>query len=913
MSIAGRKWQFVISVVLLLFSNFAIAAETHLVFYAAPNGNDHWSGRFKVPSANHKDGPFATFTGALATLQHERAEGMLNGRVTVYFRQGTYSISKSIHLTPADSGTVSAPVTFSAYPGEIPTISGGKDITGWKKGAGGIWFARLPQSLQAWNFQQLFINGKRRTRAHLPASGFYRMAGPAPPEADAVSHASVDRGRTAFLYQRDDFRQWPDMQDAQVVVYHSWETSRLRIKSIDDVNHIVTFTGPAAWPFGTWEHDQRYTIDNIREGLTRPGEWYLDRKSGVVEYIPYPGEDPRKESVIAPVTQSLLQFEGHPKSGEQIEYIRVTGFHLEYADWSLEPEGHSDPQAVVSVPAVIMADGLAHCSLDHCEIAHIGSNAIWLGKGCKYNVIQQNLIHDMGVGGVKIGEASRPDDPSDSISYNRVNNNQIYDGGYVYPAGVGVWVAQSDHNVISHNDIHDLNYDGISIGWNWDDAPNDTTNNLIEYNRIYRVMRGKLSDGGGIYCLGASPGSVIRYNQIYDVFPYPNPPFAWGIYLDATTSGYTVAGNIVYDTLSGCLMAHNGAHENTVTNNIFADSATALIWPFIPNTHNSFTHNICFVKQGDLFLSWSVPALQSQFDNNLYYAVKGAAINFWGHTLSNWQSQSEDVHSVISNPEFINEAKFDFQLSPRSPAWKHGFQRIPYAEIGLYGDKKWVHSADKYHTLPGKLPPLPAKPKPGPIEDGFEQSPIGASPKLAAVIGEANGASIRVTDEIACKGNHSLKFTCVPGLAHSWEPYMQYSPNYTKGVAQLDFDIRLEQGAKAFMEWRDSKSPYLVGPSIQLRDDNLFVNGAAIMPISDGKWYHISITCPLGILANGHYDMVVTPIDSPAIRFMNLADGSPEFSSLEWLGFVCLSANNAVFYLDDVSLKLKSTNIEKSK
>ena len=901
----GKTLFVFVIMALLLLNAIASEAAVRYRFYVAPFGNDRWSGRLPKPTPGHKDGPFATFNGALVALRKLREKGALNGAVTVYFRSGTYSITQPIIITPADSGTATESVTFSAAPNENPIISGGRTITGWRKGSSSIWYAQLPESWKGWNFQQLFINGHRRPRAHLPAAGFYRMVGPAPPLENPTTHASEVRDRTAFLYKNHDIQNWKDLYDAQVVVYHSWETSRLRIKSLDEQNHIVNFTGPSAWPFGTWERDQRYTINNLREGLTRPGEWYLDHKAGVLEYIPYRGENIRHEQVMAPVAQSLIQLEGDPKTGKLIRYLRFTGFKLEYSDWTLEPQGHSDPQAAVSVPAAIMANGAERCSIDHCDIARLGTYAVWLGRGCRYNVIQHNIIHNLGVGGVRIGEPDRPKDPAELSSHNWVDNNQIYDGGYVYPAGVGIWLAQSDYNLLSHNDIHDMNYDGISVGWNWDDTPNDTNNNVIEYNDIHRVMRGVLSDGGGIYCLGASPGSVIRCNLIHDVFPYHNPPFGWGIYLDALSSGYLVEDNIVYDTLSGGLMAHNGAHNNRVTNNIFAYSATALIWPFTPDTPNTFSRNICCVSQGDLLLSWSAPTLKTRWGNNLYFAPKRYPIQFWGRTLMERQAMGEDMGSVIANPMFVDPSKGDFRLKKDSPALKLGFHPIPVQKIGLYGEREWVKSALRFAEPPVKLPPLPPKPKPLTFQDGFEQTPVGALPKLADVIGEAKGASIRITDEMACHGKHSLKFTDQPDLAHPWEPFLYYSPHYTQGMAEMAYDIRLEQGAKALIEWRDSASPYQVGPSILLGDGHLYANGVLLMPFNDNQWYHLRIQCELGTTSNGHYEMSVTPPDAPLRKFENLPDGTSGFQSLEWLGFICPAAKHAVFYLDDLSLHLK--------
>ncbi len=869
------------------------------VFYVASNGNDHWSGRLKRPAANHRDGPFRTFQAAINSLRKDRRLGRIKGPVSVYFMNGTYPLTQPIVLQPEDSGSPNAPVRFEAAPGAKPVFSGGRAITGWHHGKDGLWTAQIPEvAAGKWYFQQLFVNGKRRLRARLPSRGFYRMIGPAPPLG------STDRSRTAFIFKPGNIRRWHDLSDVQVVVFHSWETSRLRIQSIDQHNHIVTFTGPAAWPFGTWERDQRYYIDNVRAGLTKPGEWYLDRKTGILTYRPFPSENMRRAKVVAPVLPRLLELKGDPKDQSFVRYIQFKGLLFEYADWALEPQGHSDPQAAVTVPAVVTADGAHHCQITRCCIAHIGTYAIWLRRGCRDDVIQHNVLNDLGTGGVRIGETNQPADPADISSHNWVDNNQIYDSGYVYPAGVGIWVAQSNHNVISHNDIHDLDYDGISVGWNWNDAPNDCYDNLIEYNNIHHVMRGVLSDGGGIYCLGASHGSIIRANRIHDVFPYPNPPFCWGIYLDATTSGFRVEDNIVYNTLSGSLMAHNGAHENEMVNNIFAKSATDLIWPPVPGTHNIFQRNICVVTQGGLFLSWSAPNNpQTVSDYNLYYSIPPGAITFWKRSLSEWQAQGMDRHSIIANPQFYNLKRNDYRLKPDSPALKLGFKPIEIGRIGLYGSRRWVESAWRFRYPPTKLPPPPSPPKPLSVRDGFERTPVGSLPRNATVIGEAKSASIRVTDEVACHGRHCLKITDSVGLAHPWEPFFFYQPHFTQGTAEAQFDIEMGDGAIALIEWRDAATPYRAGPSLLIQNQKLAANGRPIMRLINHEWYHIAVRCGLGKRANGRYDLIITDPKGVVKRFQHLAVGSSRFNDLEWLGFASLATTRTVFYLDDVSIQ----------
>jgi hypothetical protein len=109
--------------------------------------------------------------------------------------------------------------------------------------------------------------------------------------------------------------------------------------------------------------------------------------------------------------------------------------------------------------------------------------------------------------------------------------------------------------------VHDLYYTGISIGWNWGLERNRTSKNVIEFNHVHDLGQGVLSDSGLIYCLGVSPGSVIRNNVFHDLWPCSAPALGWGIYLDAHCGNYLVESNLVYNTLSGGLMFNNGGHE----------------------------------------------------------------------------------------------------------------------------------------------------------------------------------------------------------------------------------------------------------------------------------------------------------------------------------------------------------------
>ncbi|MCY3024484.1 MAG: right-handed parallel beta-helix repeat-containing protein, partial [Planctomycetota bacterium] len=777
-----------------------------------------------------------------------------------------------------------------------------------------------------WYFQQLFVDGQRRPRARSPNEGFYYVAGTAPGsqapgQGQAIAGQTPASGRLAFVFAAGEIKQWPDIADANVVVFHSWETSRHRIAKINEAEHVVTFTGPAAWPFENWGPKQRYVVENVREALDAPGEWYLERASGTLYYYPLPGEDPAKAEFVAPALTRLVELRGNPDKNQFVQYVTLRGLTFSHEDWVLEPQGHSDPQAVVTAPAALLADGARYCVIERCEVSHVGDYGLWFRRGCKHNRIVHNRLCDLGVGGVRIGEAAMPPNDETESSHNLVDNNHIFDGGHVYPAGIGVWVAQSSHNVISHNEIHDFFYSGMSIGWNWDDAPNRCHHNLIELNHVHHLVKGLLSDAGAIYTLGVSPGSIIRNNLFHDVWSYHQPPLAWGIYLDATTGGYLVENNVVYHTLSGGLMYNNGGHEHVIQNNIFALSADHQLWPFWEKRPNTFRHNIVYFTQGTFFVPYAESSLQQRlaakeslgtWDENVYWHTGGAdQLKFFRRTFAAWQALGLDGKTQIADPQFENADECDFRLKPASPALAlagtgtAGFKPIDLSNVGLYGDAEWVAEARAVKHPKTVMPAPPPPPKPTEVDDGFEKTAVGVRPEGATVSGEEKGASIRVTDEQAAGGKHSLKFTDSKDLTPTWQPHMYYEPHIAGGGVRQSFDVRMEPGSLMFTEWRDAGGyPQNVGPSVTFDGAGRVSGGGKVLAtVPASTWVHIEIEAPLGKDAPRKFKLTVAVPGAAPQVFADLAMPGKEFEELHWLGFSSTAAVDSVFYVDNLRIK----------
>ncbi|MBL7223289.1 MAG: right-handed parallel beta-helix repeat-containing protein, partial [Candidatus Brocadiae bacterium] len=636
------------------------------------------------------------------------------------------------------------------------------------------------------------------------------------------------------------------------------------------------------------------------------------RHTGVLAYWPLPGEDMTAAEVVAPRRTRGGELKGAPELGLWVEKVTFRGLSFQHEDWELEPEGHSDPQAVVSAPAAIMADGALDCTFERCEVARVGHYGIWLRRACKRCRIVQCRIRDLGIGGVRIGEASMPKTEALTSSHNVVDNCHLFDGGHVYPAGVGIWVAQSHHNRITHNDIHDFNYSGMSIGWNWNDAANRTTHNLIERNHVHHVMKGQLNDGGAIYTLGTSPGSAIRHNLFHDVWPHS--AIGWGIYLDSTTNGYLVENNVVYNILSGGLMKHNGGHNNVIRNNVFAFSAQQMLWPCWSKDVNTFERNIVFFTQGTLFIPMAERRLRERlkekqslgvWDRNVFWNPAQPDFRFFKHTFAEWQKMGLDAQSVVADPMFVDADGCDFRLKPGSPALKLGFQPIDVSETGLYGDPAWVAEAKAVRHPKTVLPDPPPPPGPKPVDDGFEDTPVGGRPVGALVSGEMGGASIVVTDEAAATGKRSLKITDSSAAKPSWQPHFYYQPHFTEGTVRQSFRVLLRPGCSFFTEWRDETGyPGNIGPSVRLDGHgNVTASGRKLATVPVGKWVRVDIECALGQKGKGAaYTVTLTVPGSKPQRFENLRFSGDDFHAVHWLGFVSIAESDTVFFLDDIQI-----------
>lgn len=892
----------------------ARAQGAPLRLFVATNGNDGWSGRLAAPAAEAQDGPLASLAGARERLRQWRSEPARQAAgAIVEIQGGRYRLAEPFVLEPKDSGSAGAPVVFTASEGARPVFSGGRSIRGWRR-AGELWQVELPEVKAGWYFRQLWIDGRRAQRARSPNTGYHRVARllPGPPRPNAKPLAP-DR----FVFADGDLQPWPDVADVNLVLMHSWENSIHSIRSVDPQERIVQFTAPLKewWGLGYWEDHQRYFLENARAFLDQPGEWHLDRATGVLTYWPRPGERLETVDAIAPVLTEFVRMAGDPERGQFVEHVQLRGLTFHHADWVLDPKGNSSTQAAVEVPAVITADGARACAVDSCEVAHVGTYGLWWRRGCKDCRVQQTRLFDLGAGGVRVGEDRMARTDAGESSWIQIDNNHIYEGGRVYPGCVGIWVAQSSHNRIAHNDIHDLFYTGISVGWNWGLEPNRTSNNVIEFNHVHDLGQGVLSDAGLIYCLGVSPGSVIRNNVFHDVWPYTNPALGWGIYLDAQCGGYLVESNLVYNTYSGGLMFNNGGHAHVIRQNVFALSATHALWPYSERRPSAFRSNIVYLTQGDLLIPYGERSLNERlaakespgdWDANVYWHTGGPdALRFYRRTLAEWQALGLDVHSQIADPQFVDAAAHDFRLRPTSPALGRAPAPEHVASAGLYGDPAWRAEANHRRCSPRRLPPPPPPPAPLDVRDDFEQTPVGAPPAHAIVSGEEQGASIRVAADRAAGGRHSLKLIDAQGLRPEWQPHFYYEPHFRSGGVRQSFDAWWGTNAQFFVEWRDrSEYPHNVGPSVRLDGAGaVSVDGRVLTRVPVEGWVHVELTATVGPGAPRTFALTVTPAGEAPRTFSGLRISGKEFAEVHWIGVSSTATADTAVWFDNWRLE----------
>ncbi len=520
-------------------------------FHVSPRGDDAGRGSER--------NPFRTIERARDAVREKIAAG-LREPWTVVLRGGVYELREPLTLGPEDSGTEAFPITYAAFPGETVVLSGGRRITGWKKDDRGRWTTHLPDVEEGkWFFRQLTVGNRRAIRARWPDEN----------DVLRITGAADDVKRFTFNLPLPGGNL--EGQNAELVVYESWSITRGLVAASDE-NALSTAT-PMGWighGAATTAGPGKYAfLEHGRAFLDRPGEWFLERATGILTYMAQDGEDPGKEGVVAPILEQVLRIRGTKE--RPVRHVRFQGIGFAHTNFPLPGIGYREIQAAhygtrmeeethvqpVSVECVYAEE----CRFDRCRFAHFGASGIGFGPGCRSNAVVRCTIEDIGGNGVMIGwrgigsaANGRLDadweDPGEVPTGNEVSGCRIRRCGAESAGAVGVFAAFSADTRIVGNAVSDLPYTGISIGFRWNTTPTSQARCLVERNHVHDVMK-KLADGGGVYTLGFQPGTILRRNYIHDVhrsnFTHGGAPNN-GFFIDQGSKGFLFEANVVEKT-----------------------------------------------------------------------------------------------------------------------------------------------------------------------------------------------------------------------------------------------------------------------------------------------------------------------------------------------------------------------------
>ena len=557
----------------LLFSAYnAFAAD----IWVSTKGNDNNDGS--------RGNPKLTIQSAIRQAREMRrlnAPGIERG-INIIIEGGTYDLYEPLYVRPEDSGTKHSPTVFKSAKGEKVTLSGGIDVINWKK-SGNMWVADAPDfNGRPVEFRQMWVNGQKAVRAR-DVDDFekmYRIVGNDPQSQILWVPSKAVKSILNAPY-------------AEMVLHEMWCIANLRIKSIDvqgdsaavrfhNPESKIQFEHPWPSPMTTPGRESAFYLTNAKELLDKPGEWFHDIKTGKIYYYPLAGEVINKTKVTIPVVETLLKVEG--TLDRRVENVIFRDIDFNYTTW-MRPshKGHVPLQAGMYLreayrlnpqmerpdnnhkldnqdwlgrpAAAVLLSGTSNVNFEGCSFEHIASTALDYEWGNQGGTVKGCLFRDVGGNGLVVGSFSpaahethlpyNPTDQRELCSGQTISNNLFVDITNEDWGCVAICAGYVDNINIEHNEIREVSYTGISLGWGWNRTVVSMKNNRVFANNISRYAK-HMYDVAGVYTLGAQPGSVISENYVHDIYTpsYVHDPEHWFyLYTDEGSSYIEVKDN----------------------------------------------------------------------------------------------------------------------------------------------------------------------------------------------------------------------------------------------------------------------------------------------------------------------------------------------------------------------------------
>lgn len=568
-----------VTAICILCSHWLLAGE----IWISPKGSDFNDGT--------RQSPKATLTSALRQAREWRRteDNRIQGGITIYMEGGTYAFYEPFFIRPEDSGTKESPTIIRSVGDEKVILSGGISINGWKK-QGKVWVADVPVfNGRPLDFRQLWVNGKKAVRAR-DVEDFEKMN----------RICSVDEKNEILYVPAVSIRRLIDNKGnlkakyAEMVLHQMWCVANLRIRSVEvqgdsaairfhQPESRIQFEHPWPRPMVTTDgHNSAFYLTNARELQDVPGEWYHDMDARKVYYYPREGEKMQEAEVIVPAVETLVRVEG--TLDRPVCHIRFEKITFSYTTWMrpsekghvplqagmyltdgylIEPKMQRDylnhpldnqgwlgrPAAAVRVVAARQID------FERCRFEHLGSTGLDYEEAVQGGVVRGCLFRDIAGNGLLVGsfspaahETHLPYDPADRrevCTQQQINNCYFTEIGNEDWGCLAIAAGYVGDINIEHNEISEVPYSGISLGWGWTQTVNCMRNNRVHANLIHHYAK-HMYDVAGIYTLGSQPKSYVTENCVHSIYKpgYVHDPNHWFyLYTDEGSSFITVRDN----------------------------------------------------------------------------------------------------------------------------------------------------------------------------------------------------------------------------------------------------------------------------------------------------------------------------------------------------------------------------------
>ncbi|MCJ8014443.1 LamG domain-containing protein [Paenibacillus sp. KQZ6P-2] len=557
-----------------------VRADTKATYYVDPvNGQDTNDGM--------------STTTAFRTIEHARdVVRTINANMTddieVKLRGGTYTLNSTLNFTDADSGTNGFNIIYSAYNGEKPVISGGKQITGWTlyDASKNIYTAYAGGDIET---RQLFVNGNRATRA--------RSTG-APSPLTFVKASGYTATGNVLANSTIPMHNWGNKSDIEFVYKNQWTAPRIGVSTITNNGTTTTFTmKQPGWGFvtnkggtsvgGTFNSNGiPWYIENAYELLDAEGEWYLDRATDYFYYKPRSGENLSTASVIVPTLEELVRIQGSDLD-HKASNIQFKGVTFSYATYLRVNGDRGLPDAQNNVLRDDLGETIINAAInlkyahsikfERDIFEHLGGTGLNMYTGSQDNLVVGTVFTDISGNGIQVGDYTglynvgsenyaQSTDPRVMLRNNDINNSYFYKIGAEYFASTAIAASLPQDMDITHNEIGNVPYSGIHVGWGWGTTPTTVhERSNIQYNYIHDDMA-LLADGGAIYTNGSTNGSSTNKGMISNNYIQNEWNTNGALYPDEGSSWYDITDNVVNNSSRYLLIWKNTIHDIDVNN-----------------------------------------------------------------------------------------------------------------------------------------------------------------------------------------------------------------------------------------------------------------------------------------------------------------------------------------------------------